>query len=175
MNFRIENDKIFSLASGDCVAIIVDGEVKMQPGKNAMTPRVKAFYEENKPAGTAEESSKDMAPESMPCDIIDPDEEFEEEVNTHSLNEELSRERIVFGDAPATGGTSAPNPAEKTAGAAADKTPEALSIWDIPKEILPVFSPAMGVADPAFKAFVKKYHLNHEQIVELVRRLERNK
>ena len=45
-NFKYENDKSYSLSSGDLVAVIENGNLKIQPGKNALTPRIKAFYEE---------------------------------------------------------------------------------------------------------------------------------
>lgn len=168
-DFKFENNKIYSNTTGDLVAEIHGENLRMMPGKNAMTPRVKAFYEEVRgevKTETETENPEDIRSVAESCQM----EEEEEEVNTHLLDDELSRERIVFGDAPLKGGTSAP---------AAEKKPEekksarALSIWDIPGESLPAMDPALGVATPEFKNFVKKHKLDKEQTIELIKRLER--
>lgn len=164
-NFKFENDKIYSLVTGDLVATVEDGNLKMCPGKNAMTPKVKAFYDsltEEQKQGAAGNECQDPSAE-------------EEEVNTHMLSEEEHTQEnaaagIFFGGVPETG-TSAPIPEKHEE---KEKTSEALSVWDIPEENLPEFLPDMGIETPDFKAFVKKHHLTKAQIVELVKRLERN-
>ena len=161
-DFRLEGDKIFSNATGDLVATVEDGAVRMQSGKNAMTKRVKAFYEEfcHLP--------QNSIPAAEPQENFD--EEEMEEVNTHLLHDEDDA-NICFGDAPRpAGGTSAP-PAEPKA--ACPKSIQALAVWDIPERELPHFAADTGVATPEFKAFVQKYHLTQGQVVELVQRLQR--
>lgn len=172
-NLRIEGNKIFSTATGDLVATIHDGNVQMQPGKNAMTPKVKAFYAACLEQGLPEDAAA-AAPvqeaETIPEFSPDPDfEELAEEVNTHLLED---KGFVAFGDAPNRGGTSAP---ESEKAAAPAKSVEALSVWDIPEAALPEFSPALGVSTPQFKEFVKKNKLSAAQTAELVRRLERRK
>ena len=170
-DFKLQGNQIFSLASGDLVATIdPEGNVKMLPGKNAMTPRVKAFYEAVKdmpelpPAADAPEMVENPQFEAALNDA--------EEVNTHKLAEDMPEVRLAFGDAPSPGGTSAPA-REKTPEAVKD--PAALSVWDIPESELPPFDPALGISTPEFKTFVRKHKLNKEQSAELVKRLERKK
>ncbi|MBR7119972.1 MAG: hypothetical protein IKC77_07230 [Lentisphaeria bacterium] len=161
-NFKINGNQIFSEVSGDLVAVIENGSVKMQPGKNALTPKVKAFYEEVK--GSFVEAA--VLPLTM---SPFPDAE-EEEVNTSALQDECEKSRIVIGDAPPKGGTSAPAAEVKKEH---KKVVEQLAIWDIPESELPAFDPALGTSTPEFKRFIAKHKLTPAQIVELVRRLER--
>lgn len=168
-DFKIQGNQIFSLASGDLVATVdPEGNVKMQPGKNAMTPKVKAFYE----------AMKHNMPETPAAPEMVENPQFEaalndaEEVNTHKLAEDMPEVRLAFGDAPRTGGTSAP------ARAHAPETPvdpRSKSVWDIPDSELPPFDPALGVSTPEFKTFVRKHKFSKEQSAELVKRLERKK
>lgn len=154
----MEGCQIFSNISGDLVATIENDSIKMCKGKNAMAPQVKSFYEE---------IMSDTKPEESEHNIEH--EDCEEEVNTHFLNEELNRDHVVFGDAPSVGGTSAPsreNPMQ-------EPSVKALVIWDIPQRELPEFSPVMGVETPSFKEFVERYKLEKDQVIELIRRLER--
>ena len=161
-DFRLEGDQIYSNKTGDLVATVEAGAVKMQPGKNAMTRKVREFYEGVERNGTE--------CYGMLRSVTEPaEEEPEEEVNTHFLDEELNRDHVVFGDAPRVG-TSAPSVEMKEA---EEKSLEQLSVWDIPKSSLPEFSPALGVSTPGFKEFVKKHGLNKEQVAELVKRVER--
>ena len=164
-NFRVEGEKIFSEVTGDLVATIEDGAVKMQHGKNAMTRKVREFYEEflNGKNGVV------TVDNGVERNVIEPEEEVEEEVNTHFLDDELNRDHVVFGDAPRVG-TTAPVSEKKEP---EEKSLEQLSVWDIPESSLPEFSPALGVSTPGFKDFVKKHGLIQEQIAELVKRLER--
>lgn len=167
-NFRVEGEKIFSEVTGDLVATIENGTVKMVAGKNAMTPKVKEFYEEFLNSGVTEcygMERNGTEPEE------ESDEEPDEEVNTHFLNEELNRDHVIYGDAPRMG-TSAPKSEEKEE---KQKSSKELMIWDIPESELPAFSAALGVSTPEFKAFVKKHKLNKEQTAELVRRVERRR
>lgn len=165
-DFRLEGDSIYSNKTGDLVATVEAGAVKMQPGKNAMTRKVREFYEGVERNGTecygVLRSVTELAEEQ-------PEEEPEEEVNTHFLDEELNRDHVVFGDAPRVG-TSAPVGEKKEP---EKMSLEQLSVWDIPESSLPEFSPALGVSTPGFKEFVKKHGLNKEQIAELVKRVER--
>ena len=168
-DFYLQNDKIYSNATGDAVAVIEAGAVKMLPGKNAMTPRVKAFYEEVK---DLPENAADPADDPAADPDDDAPEEHAEEVNTHKLADvPAMEEHIFFGGAPNRGGTSAPAPEKKET----PKDRHALSIWDIPQSDLPAFSPALGVETPEFKSFVKKHKLSKDQCIELIKRLERRK
>ena len=168
-NFRMEGEKIFSEVTGDLVATIENGSVKMVAGKNAMTPKVKEFWEMVKSGDIAVDPDPGICAETAIEEF--PVEEEEEEVNTHYLEEELNRDHVVYGDAPRMG-TSAPKSEEKKE---KQKSAKELMIWDIPEDELPAFSAALGVSTPEFKAFVKKHKLNKEQIAELVRRVERRK
>ena len=175
-NFKYENDKIYSLSSGDLVAVIENGNLKIQPGKNALTPRIKAFYEEcvnnTSSDGQALPSggeSLEKEPDSVVAAKAQAPAE-EEEVNTHLLSDEAERERIAWGDAPRPGGTAAPAREYKPS---PQKSAKALSVWDIPEESLPEFRADMGVETPDFKNFVKKHKFNKEQTIELIKRLER--
>lgn len=195
-NFSIENNKIYSNVSGDLVAVISDdGTIKIQPGKNAMTPRIKAFYEEYKKSnlpmadeqtgGTAilpmsdeQEAGTVTLPMSdeqkagtVTLPMMSPlPQEDEEEVNTAYLQERLDNPQMTFGDAPRQG-TSAPPAEEKTEN---KKVLQQLAVWDIPKSELPRLDVALGVYTPEFKEFVKKHNLTKEQAAELVNRIERN-
>lgn len=171
-DFKLEGNRIYSLATGDLVATIDNGIVRMQQGKNAMTPRVKAFYERLPKTSPAPEDGA-AAPEMTAHSSTDAvaDEDDTEEANTHKLADNtLPAGDVYFGGAPAPTGTSAPAPET-----APEKTsdPKILSVWDIPENELPEFSPALGTATPDFKSFVKKHHLNKAQAAELVKRLER--
>ena len=168
-DFKLQGNQIYSLASGDLVATIdTDGNLKMQPGKNAMSPKVKAFYEteknEDAPAKLSEMTGNTAFTQAL---------NEAEEVNTHKLAEEFFEEpRIAFGDAPNVGGTSAP---AREKAPEAVKDPAALSVWDIPNAELPAFDFALGVDTPDFKTFVRKHKFNKAQTAELVKRLERRK
>lgn len=166
-DFKLQGNQIYSLASGDLVATIdTDGNLKMQPGKNAMSPKVKAFYE------TAKNEAQTEAPATLP-EMTTQALNESEEVNTHKLAEEFFEEpRIAFGDAPNVGGTSAP---AREKAPEAVKDPAALSVWDIPDAELPAFDFALGVDTPDFKTFVRKHKFNKAQTAELVKRLERRK
>ena len=145
MSFKFENGNIYSTASGDLVAVVTEEGLKIQPGKNAMTPRIKEFYENIKdnPAAPAE-----TAQENAVC------EEEQEEVNTHFLQEEVVREKQA--------------PVE-------EKKKDGTTVESIPESELPEFDFALGVETPAFKAFVRKHKLNKEQAAALVKRLEKRR
>ena len=64
------------------------------------------------------------------------------------------------------------SPAPGTA-KAADVAFSAFAVEDIPESQLPEFDVALGVETPAFKAFVRKHKFNREQVIQLVKRLER--
>ena len=182
-DFKFDSGKIFSLVTGDLVATVDERGLKMQPGKNALTPKVKAFWETYSATAAATETQESSATpefEAQPAAAApDPsaafqeeeEEEEEEEVNTHLLNDHRE-ETFFFGGVPEKGGTSAPareTPVEKSA---ADNSPEIRMVRDIPESYLPFFSPALGVSTPEFKAFVKKHKFSKAQVIELVRRLE---
>lgn len=168
-NFKLENNKIYSTVTGDLVATVEETGIKMQPGKNALTPRVKAFYDsvdraaENPTAGQElmeekqdfQEFAENAAAETGTFDGE------EEEVNTHLLGEE----RMEFSGPEKTGTPEL----ERSSGHTSSK---ALAVWDIPEDLLPDFSPALGVSTPEFKAFVKKHKFSKDQVIELVKRLE---
>lgn len=177
-DFKFDSGKIFSLVTGDLVATVDERGLKMQPGKNALTPKVKAFWETYSATAAATETQESSAApefEAQPAAAAAPDPsaafQEEEEVNTHLLNDHRE-ETFFFGGVPGKGGTSAPareNPVEKPA---ADNSPEIRMVRDIPESYLPFFSPALGVSTPEFKAFVKKHKFSKAQVIELVRRLE---
>lgn len=178
-DFKFEDGKIYSLVTGDLVATVDEKGLKMQPGKNALTPKVKAFFESCDRAASSTSGSQALMDEKQSFDepaaaaetpALDNEEE---EVNTHLLNDHQEG-TFFFGGVPGKGGTSAP---------AREKLPEKLpekpvnpseirTVWDIPEDQLPEFSPALGVSTPEFKAFVKKHKFSKAQIIELVRRLE---
>lgn len=143
---KFEDGKIYSLASGDLVAVVEEnGELKIQPGKNAMTRKIREFY-----ASFCEQNS---------CgnEQLEQKSEEEEEVNTHILQE---NDKDTF----------SPDP-EQTKNA---EVPLAdFSVEDIPESQLPHFDFALGVETPEFKAFVRKHKLNKTQIIQLIKRLEK--
>lgn len=172
-DFELRDGKVYSTLSGDLLATIDDdGNVKMQQGKNALTPRVKAFL------ATAPQLPAAEAPENPEADAAleqmteNPDFSNampdDEEVNTHVLSE--SDEHIFFGDAPRHG-TGVPVTEVKPVTPVPD--PNVTSVWDIPESALPAFDPALGAASPELKSFVRKHKFNKVQTAELVRRLER--
>ena len=172
-DFELRDSKVYSIVSGDLIATIDDdGNPKMVQGKNALTPRVKAFLASAPQLPVAEASENPEAPAAMEQMTENPDfsklgEPDAEEVNTHILSE--SDEHIFFGDAPRHG-TGLPATEKKSA---ADLDPEAISVYDIPESALPAFDPALGTASPELKSFVRKHKFNKVQTAELVRRLER--
>lgn len=172
-DFELRDGKVYSTVSGDLIATIDDeGNLKMQQGKNALTPRVKAFVASAPQLPVAEapaaEAPAAEAPEMTEnTDFSKLGEPDDEEVNTHILKE--SDEHIFFGDAPRHG-TGVPATEEKPA---ADPAPEAISVYDIPETSLPAFDPALGAASPELKSFIRKHKFNKVQAAELIRRLER--
>jgi hypothetical protein len=171
-DFELRDGKIFSIVSGDLIATIdTDGNLKMVQGKNALTPRVKAFLASppSPPPDAPENTEASAAMEQMSenPDFSKVGEPDAEEVNTHILSE--SDEHIFFGDAPRHG-TGLPATEKKSA---ADPDPEAISVYDIPESALPAFDPALGAASPELKSFIRKHKFNKVQTAELVRRLER--
>lgn len=164
-DFKYDNGKIYSLITGDLVACVESNGLKMQPGKNALTPKVKAFFE-----SLTEEEKQCADHNELPGVDNTPaaEEDFEEEeVNTHILED-----KQPYGETPAAGSASAPARELKEV---SPKSAKALAVWDIPESSLPEFSPALGVATPGFKAFVKKHKFSAEQVAELVKRLEKLK
>lgn len=171
-DFELRDGKVYSTLSGDLLATIDDdGNVKMQQGKNALTPRVKAFLASppSPPPDAPENPEADAALEQMTenSDFSNtmPDDE---EVNTRVLSE--SDEHIFFGDAPRHG-TGVPATELKPVTPVPD--PNVTSVYDIPESALPAFDPALGAASPELKSFVRKHKFNKVQTAELVRRLER--
>lgn len=154
---KFEDGKIYSLASGDLVAVVDEnGELKIQPGKNAMTRKIKEFY-----ASLGEKKKCDCAEKCEHCSCdneqLEHKSEEEEEVNTHILQE---NDKDTF----------SPDP-EQTKNA---EVPLAdFSVEDIPESQLPDFDFALGVETPAFKAFCRKHKLNKAQIIQLIKRLEK--
>lgn len=170
-DFELKDGKVYSTVSGDLLATIDDdGNVKMQQGKNALTPRVKAFLATAPQLPVAEASENPEADAALEQITENPDFSNalpdDEEVNTHVLSE--SDEHIFFGDAPRHG-TGLPAVEENTPSPA----PDALSVYDIPESALPAFDPALGTASPEVKSFVRKHKFNKVQSAELIRRLEK--
>ncbi|MBR2510450.1 MAG: hypothetical protein IKB71_12000 [Lentisphaeria bacterium] len=145
---KFEDGKIYSLASGDLVAVVDEnGELKIQPGKNAMTRKIREFF------STLDAGIKENIPENIPGNMP----EKIEEVNTHILQE---NDKDTF----------SPDP-EQTKNA---EVPLAdFAVEDIPESQLPHFDFALGVETPEFKAFVRKHKLNKSQIIQLIKRLEK--
>lgn len=167
-DFELRDGKIFSTVSGDLIATIdEEGNLKMVQGKNALTPRVKAFVASAPQLPVAEAPAAEAPEMTGNPDFSKLGEPDDEEVNTHILNE--SDEHIFFGDAPRHG-TGVPATEEKPA---ADPAPEAISVYDIPETSLPAFDPALGAASPDLKSFIRKHKFNKVQAAELIRRLER--
>lgn len=172
-DFELRDGKVFSTVSGDLLATIDDdGNVKMQQGKNALTPRVKAFLA-SPPSPPPDAPENPETPAAMEQMAENPDfsklgEPDDEEVNTHVLSE--SDERIFFGDAPRHG-TGLPATELKPLTPVPD--PNVTSVYDIPESALPAFDPALGAASPELKSFVRKHKFNKVQTAELIRRLER--
>lgn len=153
---KFEDRKIYSLASGDLVAVVDEnGELKIQPGKNAMSRKIKEFY-----ASLGEQKECDCAEkcEHYSCKSGGAEQicEHEEEVNTHILKEEEENQ------------TSVPEKAENVEARQCD-----VCIDDIPDDQLPRFDFALGVETPDFKAFCRKHKLKKEQVVQLIKRLEK--
>ena len=165
-DFELKDGKVYSTVSGDLLATIdEEGNVKMQQGKNALTPRVKAFVASAPQLPPAEAPAAE-APEITENPDFSNAMPDDEEVNTHVLND--SEEHIFFGDAPRCG-TGVPAVEENTPSPA----PDALSVYDIPESALPAFDPALGAASPEVKSFVRKHKFNKVQTAELIRRLEK--
>ena len=174
-DFKLEENKIFSTVTGDLVATVEETGIRMQPGKNALTPKVKAFWETYSVTAAAPETQESSgAPEfeAQPA-AADTSAAFqeEEEVNTHLLNDHQEG-TFFFGGVPGKGGTSAPAREKLPEQKNELKSSKALAVWDIPEDQLPEFSPALGVSTPEFKAFIKKHKFAKEQVIELVKRLE---
>ena len=172
-DFELRDGKVYSTLSGDLVATIdQEGNLKMQQGKNALTPRVKAFLASAPQLPVAEASENPEAPAAVEQITENPDFSNampdDEEVNTHVLSE--SDEHIFFGDAPRHG-TGVPATEAKPLTPVPD--PNVTCVWDIPESALPAFDPALGAASPELKSFVRKHKFNKVQTAELVRRLER--
>ena len=141
---KFEDGKIYSLASGDLVAVVDEnGELKIQPGKNAMSRKIKEFFE-------TVSDQKNSCNCDGTCEECTCKEEVEEEVNTHIL-----QEQEVFTPDPET------------------KKNAEVSVEDIPESQLPHFDFALGVETPEFKAFCRKHKLNKNQIIQLIKRLEK--
>lgn len=172
-DFELRDGNIFSTVSGDLIATLdQEGNLKMQQGKNALTPRVKAFLASapSLPPDAPENPEADAAVEQIAenPDFSKLGEPDAEEVNTHVLSE--SDEHIFFGDAPRHG-TGLPATEPKPVIPVPD--PNVTSVYDIPESALPAFDPALGAASPELKSFVRKHKFNKVQTAELVRRLER--
>lgn len=170
-DFELRDGKVYSTVSGDLVATVDrEGNLKMQQGKNALTPRVKEFMA----APPVPPPDAPEVPEAM--EQMTENHDFsgalpdDEEVNTHILDD--NNERVFFGDAPRHG-TGVPAPEEKPIIPVPD--PNITSVWDIPESELPAFDPALGTATPEFKNFIRKHKFNKVQAAELVRRLSRRK
>lgn len=172
-DFKLEENKIFSTVTGDLVATVEETGIRMQPGKNALTPKVKAFFESCGRAASSTSGTQELMEKkdfAAAAETPSPDNE-EEEVNTHLLGESQD-EHTFFGGVPEKGGTSAPAREKLPEQTNEHKSSKALAVWDIPEDQLPEFSPALGVSTPEFKAFVKKHKFAKEQVIELVKRLE---
>lgn len=171
-DFELRDGKVYSTLSGDLVATIdQEGNLKMQQGKNALTPRVKAFLA-SPPSPPPDAPENQEAPAALEQMAENPDFSNampdDEEVNTRVLSE--SDEHIFFGDAPRHG-TGVPATELKPVTPVPD--PNVTSVYDIPESALPAFDPALGAASPELKSFVRKHKFNKVQTAELVRRLER--
>ena len=173
-DFELRDGKVYSTVSGDLVATIdQEGNLKMQQGKNALTPRVKEFLASapsmppNAPENPEASAAMEQMTENHDFSSALPDDE---EVNTHILND--SKEHVFFGDAPRHG-TGVPASEAKPVIPIPD--PNITSVWDIPKADLPAFDPALGTSTPEFKNFIRKHKFNKVQAAELVRRLSRRK
>ena len=148
---KFEDGKIYSLASGDLVAVVDEnGELKIQPGKNAMTRKIKEFFE-------TVSVQKNSCNCDGTCEECTCKEEVEEEVNTHILQE---NDKDTFSPDP--------NQTKNAEVPLAD-----FSVEDIPDGDLPNFDFALGVETPEFKAFCRKHKLNKAQIIQLIKRLEK--
>ena len=163
-NLKIDGNNIYSTVTGDLVAVVQEGNLKIQPGKNAMTRKIKEFYE-SVSAGSGSELCGCDGSCGDNCTCKDKEHEnsdLQEEVNTHKLaesNVDNTNKDDVDGFSPAAG-------TEETADSA-------FAVEDIPEAQLPEFDVALGVETPAFKAFIRKHKLTREQVVQLVKRLEK--
>ena len=171
-DFELRDGNIFSTVSGDLVATIdQEGNLKMVQGKNALTPRVKAFLA-SPPAPPPDATENTEAPEApeVPAAM----EQMTENPDFAKLGEPAavseSDEHIFFGDAPRHG-TGLPATEPKPVSPVPD--PNVTSVYDIPESALPAFDPALGAASPELKSFIRKHKFNKVQAAELIRRLER--
>ena len=177
--FRMEGNQVISVASNKVAAVIENGVLTINPGWNTMTRKIRAFVgledaAAAEQAAAGEEKSGEAGEAAVnteqPDDAEAAGEEKSDEAGKAAGNTEQPDDagsRLFVGDAPAVGGTTAPQ-------SNLPEIPEdaRLVIDSIPDDELPDLDPVRGIDTKSFRLFCKMYKLTEEQITALVRRIE---
>ena len=156
-NYRVEGNQIFSIKSGNLVAILTaDGEVVMQNGYNGQGRKIREFLDSNPapaaaPAGVETETGTDECPATSSLETVPP-----------------GCGGVYIGDAPAapaSGILPAPDLPEGDCNSR-------FLVDSIPDAELPRLDPVLGIATPEVAAFIKKHRMTGDQITALFRKLE---